>query len=216
MPSCCPQPIHFLVPALLLAGATAWAGPVALAVDVEGSTIPVVEPFTELASGQRFVLAEDARIEFLHYMSCQSVVVQGGQLYFSDENYYPSPDAVLEVERTRCPERIRLAAEGTAAALTLREDGGERLRLGGDAAFVLVGPLAGQAGWIRIRRDRAVIFQGPPDGREFRLPASHEPLADGGKYRVEVHASDDSWAREFLALIDYQRAGGHLAVVQVE
>lgn len=206
----------WLLAVTVFAPAALIAQPVALTVDLTGQIEPGVDLYGELESGRTYALADDAMLEFLHYPSCQTVIVQGGEVVFSAENFRVRGGRIVDVQRTRCPESIRLTAEGAVAALVVRGGDADPLRLGGNAAFIVVGAGAGRIERIRIRRGEDVLYAGPLAGRSFTWPQDRAPLAAGDDYLVELSGPDLPDGHSFQAEIDIRRGAGHIALVRVD
>ena len=84
-----PMLCTLLLLAFAACGSAAMAAerPVALALIVSGATQPVVEEYDELLSGQLIGLSEETNFQFLHYRSCTTVTVKGGQISFGQIDY---------------------------------------------------------------------------------------------------------------------------------
>ena len=205
-----------LAAALFVAPALAAAEPVALAVDLVGKTEPKVELFDELESGQKFTLADDAKLEFLHYTTCQTVIVQGGRLSFSRENFRVRGGKIVDVKRAKCPELIQLAAEGSAAAVTLRSGGGTKVKLRAAPSFVVVGRGARGLKRIKVYRGDRQVLESELEGRKFSWPEGSGQLDAGDDYKFELSNTDGSVTHSFDAIVEVKRGKAPLAIVRVD
>ena len=94
---------------------------VALALEVSGTTTPVVEPYDELLSGQVVELSAESEIQFYHYGSCETVIVKGGQISFGGAGYTIDQEASVEVVPRKCPTEVFLNQDAqVAGALAIK------------------------------------------------------------------------------------------------
>ncbi len=205
-----------LAAALFVMPALTAAEPVALAIDLVGDTMPAIELFDELESGQKFTLAEDAKLEFLHYISCQTVIVQGGRLSFTRENFRIRGGKIVDVKRAKCPERVQLEAEGTAAGVTVRGSGDKKLKLRAAPSFVVVGRGASGLKRIKVYRGDKQVLESELGGRKFSWPEGSGPLDAGDDYRIELSNMDGSVTHSFEAIVEAKRGKAPLAIVRVD
>jgi hypothetical protein len=203
-----------------LAPGSALADPVALAVDLVGDIDPEVELFGEMESGQKFTLADSATLEFLHYTTCQNVIVQGGRLSFSKENFRVRGGKIVDVKRAKCPERVKLSAEGTAAGVTTRGTEKDlrktKLKLRRAPTFVVVGVGARGLKRIKVYRGQEEIFKGELTGTKFAWPEDSGPLEAGDDYKIELSNPDGSVEHSFEAKVEDKRGKAPLAIIRVE
>ena len=167
-----------IAPAALAAKA-----PVALVLEVTGGNI---EAFSEMRPGDRIPLAEDGQVEFLHYSTCQTVVVRGGELSFSDERYTVRQGKVVEVKRAKCPVEATLRSETQLGGAVLRNTGSAGFTLGSAPSFLLVGPGRAKVTTVTVRQGDKVVLQQPMKGPRFTWPAGTPPLAPDTAYVLEL------------------------------
>lgn len=160
-------------------------GPVALATSVTGKTTPAIDAFSELHSDTRLELLPDTEIEFVHYPTCQTVVVKGGRLSFSSERYFIRKGKILTTQRTKCPKTAVLAGASQIGGLVLRgTSGGRNLRVSPNPTFALVGNGANSVEKIAISLDGKMIAEAENPGRVFKWPDNIPPLQKGQAYKV--------------------------------
>ena len=202
---------------VLVASAAAAGSPVALTVDVDGDTEPVLELFSEIMSGDSFQLADDAKIEFLHYLTCQSIIVEGGKVSFSDQNFAVRRGRVVDVKRSKCPQATTLAADGVASGVVMRSgDVKGRLKLGLAPAFVVVGAKADRVVGVRLFKGDRPVFEGPLEGARFRWPEGRAALEKGEDYRVDLVTDGDGEVLSFAVDLAERRGRPALVLVRVE
>lgn len=182
----------------LLAGAMAGAltaspalasGPsaVGMVMKTAGPVEPAVEPFTEVQDTFTVMLGDSGRLTFVHYGTCNLVVVGGGTVTIGAAAYQVVGGKVEKETRKPCPQRVQAASAGP------REAGGLVMRaLDADLAswlparpsFVLAGD---QAAGI----ERLEVFEGKRRIAEFKVvnrrvvwPEALAPLKDATDYRI--------------------------------
>lgn len=205
-------------------GSTAAQGPVppgtrptvALALDIRGTTEPVYEPFSEFAAGQSIALKDDAEIEFLHYATCETVVVKGGDLTFSEQRYTVRGGKVADVKRSSCPKTVSLAGESQIGGVVLRSiPGPQVLSLATRPGFIVVGGKRSAYKTLRIRREGQIVFEGQLNGYRFEWPSAQPPLDDDGNYTLELVAGTGQ-SRAFAFRAEKRRGEAPLTVVRVD
>ncbi len=173
--------------AIFLASPALAAGPVALATAVTGKTEPVVEPFTEFDARAKITLAPGTEIEFLHYASCQIIVVRDGTLIFTAERYLLRRGKVIRAKRAKCPKTLTLTGASQIGGIVLRgASGAKNMRVAATPSFILVGKRAPDVVSIRIARDGHDIVNAKNPGRAFHWPADAPRLEKGRTYTVTL------------------------------
>lgn len=196
-----------LAPAMTLAAAK----PVALVLEVSGAK--GIESFSEVNPGDRIALAEDGQVEFLHYGTCQTVVVRGGELSFSDERYTVRQGKVVDVKRAKCPAEATLRAETQIGGVILRNAGSGGFTLGPSPSFLLVGPGRGKVSAVTVRQGNTVVLQQPFGGARFAWPAGAAPLLPDTAYVLELAGAN---APKLEFKVKPQPTGTPLPLVRVE
>lgn len=176
------------------AGGPAVAAAVALAVEVTGKTDPAIEPFTELESGTSIQLDANTKIEFLHYNSCQTIVVHGGRITFTEQQYLVRGGELVSAERTKCPE---VAAAGTQGGIggVLMRSGGAGLKLRPQPRFAFVGQSRAGYDRLRVLKGGTVLLESALADNQFAWPAAEAPLAVGKDYALELSGKGDARTR---------------------
>ena len=177
-----------------LAGiAAAVAGePVALIMDVVGTTEPAVEPFSEFLDGDRVRLGANGEVTFAHYGSCENVVVHGGVLSLTASGYRLEGGRVVDVKPAPCPKDIKVTGAGEIGGVVMRGVPGGGLKLGDRPAFTLGGPARAAFTQLRIERDGTLLFQGPIVNQRFVWPFGYQPLGVASGYELHLLRSDGS------------------------
>src|SRR5262245_56168566 len=80
-----------LMMSVLLGARTAAGGadrePTALGLEINGTSQPAIQPYTELTTGQTISLATGIRLVFLQYETCRAVRVVGGTLTLRKQDF---------------------------------------------------------------------------------------------------------------------------------
>lgn len=201
-----------------LAALPAWAyaaTPAALVIDTTGTVEPLLATFTELASDAAITLQADAEIEFVHYPTCETVVVRGGRLKFTAERYLVQGGKVVSVERAECPKSVTLSGPSQIAGLVLRSDSGKDLRVETQPFFVLVGRNADQIARIVVSHEEMVLLDGEVTDRTFRWPADKPPLEKSGLYTVDLYTFDGEKAHTFEIKAHRKRRKGDMILIRL-
>ena len=189
---------------------------VALALEIEGATDPAVEPFSEFAAGQSLRLGSSAEVEFLHYPTCETVTVRGGDLAFSEQRYSVRGGKVTDVKRGKCPTTVSLARDAQIGGVVLRSSPGPGvLSLATRPSFVITG--AERQGYrkLRIRREGQTLFEGEIAGRRFQWPSGRAPLDPDGSYTLELRSAAGV-ARAFAFRAEERRGEPPLIVIRLD
>jgi hypothetical protein len=157
-------------------GASHAAG-VALVLEVQGTTAPPLQAFTEVPAGTAVSLSQGARLTFVHYRSCRVVSLVGGQVQFGAEAHQLVGGTVERDEKPRsCPKRVR--AGGQAGGVLLRS-GSPIPALSVRPTFVLVGVRADDFGTVRVSQGGQVVLEQRLEGRRFAWPGGTPALTPG-------------------------------------
>lgn len=154
----------------------------ALVLEKSGATTPEVQPYSEVAVGATVSLSSGARLVFLHYQTCRTVTVVGGQVAFAAYTYTITGGNKQEV-RTPCPPTVRLRGQGEVAG-TLMRSIVPGVRLSISPTFVLVGDRADDFAAVRVAQAGTTLLEAPLAGRGFRWPTGAAPLVANGDYEL--------------------------------
>ena len=156
---------------------------VALILDLHGGAKPEVEPFSELAANDSVTLADGASITFLHYGTCEEVVVEGGVLVLTERKYLSQKGKIVSVTRAKCPKKVALAGEARTGGVRLRA-GSAGLKLNVKPSFVLTG--AGREGVteVVVMRDGKELGRQRMDGA--KLAWTGDALSPGRGYSLSL------------------------------
>ena len=139
--------------------------------------------------------------------------MQGGNLSFSRANFRVHGGKIVDVKRAKCPEQIRLVAEGVAAVV-----GGRRrtIKLRSAPSFVVVGRGARGLERIKVYRGDKQVLESALEGRKFSWPEGSAPLDAGDDYKFELSSADGSVTHSFDAIVEAKRGKAPLVIVRVE
>ena len=156
---------------------------VALALEVSGPTVPVVEAYDELLSGQVVKLSAKSEIKFLHYGLCETVILKSGRIEFGEMGYAIDQGTIVEAVAGECPTKIYLNQDAQVGGVVFRSAG--LLRLSERPNFMLIGRCRDQMKSVRISRSGKTVFEFKRMGRQLALP-SGTTLERGGNYLLEL------------------------------
>jgi hypothetical protein len=155
----------------------------ALILEKTGPTVPDIQAYREIPVGATVALSSGSRLVFLHYQTCQTVTVVGGQVTFQAFTYTSTGGGKAHAVRTPCPPTVRLRGHGEMAGVVLRSVLPE-VRLSTSPAFVLVGDRADEFATVRVSQGGTTLVEAPLAGRGFRWPAGTATLAAQGDYEL--------------------------------
>jgi len=160
--------------------------PSALAVEVAGGRITGVEPFREIPSGTTVTVPPGVRFVFQHYGSCRKFTMTGGTAVFRQDGVDITGTRATDV-KTACPKKLRLKEDGASAAVVMRSVGPQRMLIGTQPEFVIVGPRAAEFTTLRVRKGSDVVAeQSLAQGPRLPWPGGAAPLAPGTGYEIEL------------------------------
>jgi hypothetical protein len=164
--------------------ASAEAG-AALVLEQSGTTVPALAPYSEIAPGTRIVLSQGARLVFLHYQTCTTVTVVGGEVAVGQASYRAANGSTPIAARTACPAKVRLREQAApGAGITLRS-GPSPSSLSTRPRFVLVGQGAEAITRVRVVLEGGgIVLEGSLTGREFRWPGDAASLDPRSEYEI--------------------------------
>jgi hypothetical protein len=193
--------------------------PVALVLEKSGTTVPALTPYSEILAGTTIGLPGGARLVFLHYQTCTTVTVVGGEIVVEQASYKAANGSTPATVRTACPAKVRLERPGSAAGLTMRSlqpPSGLSTR----PSFILVGSNAETLGRLRVVRGEATVLEGSLSGREFRWPVDAAPLDPRADYELILlpQTSDGRQAKMTFRPTESSSAvpGSSLTLIRVE
>lgn len=197
---------------------SAAAEPVALVLDIVGEVTPALEAFSEIQAGQSFDLGVGAHMDFLHYPTCQKVVVEGGKLSLSAENFRVSKGKVIDMSRAECPQRVQLASnEGGAgiAGVVLRSAADGVLKVSQRPSFLLMGASAGQFKRLQVMQGKTSLFDAALDSKPLTWPEALDPLQADGEYSVML-SGDGTLTRQIPLAVSKQNKQQAPAIIQLQ
>ena len=146
-----------------------------LVLETSGAITPAVKPYTEIAGGTTLTMAGGARLVFSHYQTCKTVTVVGGTVTVTAASY-ATRDGKQTDAAMPCPKKVNVRGGELGGVVYRSVSTSRALTLQTQAAFVLVGPRAGEYVTARITRDDAPVAEGPIRDRVFRWPDGITPL----------------------------------------
>lgn len=197
---------------------SAVAEPVALVLDIVGEVTPALEAFSEIQAGQSFNLGGGAHMDFLHYPTCQKVVVEGGKLSLSAENFRVSKGKVIDMSRAECPQRVQLASnEGGVgiAGVVLRSAADGVLKVSQRPSFLLLGAPAGQFRRLQVMQGKTSLFDAALDGKPLAWPEAQDPLQVDGEYSVMLSGAG-ALTRQIPLSVTTQNKQQAPAIIQLQ
>lgn len=210
-----------LVATLLAVGPAVGAArpqpPVALVIEVNGTIEPALEPYSEVANKDNVKLTGGAKVTFLHYATCQEVVVSGGRITFTAEAFRVEGGDITNSSRVDCPRLVTIQPDAVAGAVLFRSFRARTVvTLNPRPVFVLVGAKATNFTRIRILRDKKTIFEGKIEGRRFAWPEGEPPLAPGWVYSLDLLTAGGGKPRTVAVEVVDQRGRSPLTLIRVE
>ena len=155
----------------------------ALILEKTGTTVPEVQPYSEVAVGATVSLQASTRLVFIHYQTCRTVTVVGGTVVFGGLTYTITGGNKPEEVRTPCPPTVRVRGQGETAGVLMRTISPE-VRLSLSPNFALVGARADDFAAVRVSQGGAKLLEAPLSGRGFRWPAGTAPLVANTDYEM--------------------------------
>lgn len=204
---------------MLLAGNAQAASnaPAALALDIIGSTVPPVEPFTELGRKQKIQLDPGTTMEFMHYASCQSVTIKGGRLSFSKQRYFLKGGKILDTQRAECPKSVALKGASQIGGVVLRSSKGKStVRASLKPSLVLIGGQSGAYKSLRVTQGNKTLLEGEIKGRVFHWPASASPLQKGKTYAISLIPGSGGKTRVFMLKARPTKKKGAMTLIRLD
>jgi hypothetical protein len=164
---------------------------VALLTAISGSVSPNMNPFSEIPANTSFALADDATVQFLHYVACEEVTVIGGIVVLTQTGYTVE-GGKTEPRHLPC-RREKVQQAGSKFDLTIWESGAvllrgetrdpaEFLKLPPKTVFFIVGDRAKTFSTIRLTRQGVLLAETPAQTRRFTWPEGI--LKENGEYKM--------------------------------
>jgi hypothetical protein len=204
---------------MLMAGNAQASGnaPAALALDIIGTTVPPVEPFTELDRKQKIQLDAETTMEFMHYASCQSVTIKGGRLSFSKQRYFLKGGKILDTQRAECPKSVALKGASQIGGVVLRSSrGGSTVRASLKPSFVLLGGQGGEYKLLRVTQGNKTLLEGEIKGRVFHWPGSASALQKGKTYAISLIPGSGGKPRVFMLKARPTKKKGAMTLIRLD
>lgn len=167
----------------------AMAAPVALVLEVTGEITPPVQAFGEMEAGSSFEIGAGGRIQFLHYPTCQNVVVEGGKLNLTSENFRVSKGRIIEVSRADCPQRLVAASTDASpgvAGVVLRGANDSVLKVSQRPEFLLLGKACSQFARLRLTQGETVLLDMGLETGLIKWPENLASLQTGREYSLHL------------------------------
>lgn len=91
-----------------------------LVLEIDGSSDPTLSAYTEIESPGRYALGPKTLLTFVHYETCNLVVVLGGTLVVEKDKFDVSDGTIESKTRQQCPLQTLPSIEGAAGGIVLR------------------------------------------------------------------------------------------------
>ncbi len=180
--------------------AIAAQGAVALVLDVEGATTPMVTPYSELSNRSTISLRPDGQMSFVHYGACRMVTVKGGRLYVDARRYSLAGGQIVSEDKTDCPREQKLAAADGGAAVAagvLMRGAGGAPHLTPHPRIVLTGSKGGMLHTAELRKAGQALGSMTVHEHLASWPAGRPALAPGTDYVVHLASVDGKVVVDF-------------------
>ncbi len=194
------------------------AEPVALALDISGEVTPPIEAFSEIEAGNSFELGAESRLEFLHYPTCQRVVVEGGRLNLSAENFRVNKGKVIDISRAECPQRVKLAMDQSSSGIggvVLRGADSKALKVSRRPAFMLFGSELRRFTRLQVKQGPKTVLEADLPQKPLFWPENQPELAAGGDYTVQLSGPDGA-SRSIPLVVSKQDGQKIPAVIHID
>jgi len=177
-------------------GGFAFAESAALVLEMEGTSTPAVEPYTEIVAPTQITLLSGATLVFQHYQTCHIVTVTAGEVRISKKGYQVLSGTKEVATEGSCPRKVRCSKEQgceTAAILlrSLSSKGShvswvpmELIPVSTQSTFVLVGKRGGDFGMVQVAKGPRMLREIPLAGRRFLWPRGEAPLIEEAEYTL--------------------------------
>jgi hypothetical protein len=164
-----------LAPMLVAANAIAAdVAPVAVVMEVAGTTRPPLSVHRELPPGTRIALERGARVALLHYSSCSIVTVSGGDITVTAQGLETTEGADKSAKPGPCPRvhRIMLAGPGPLGGVVVSRGGTATppVVVAASAHLIVTGGGALIAAQLLDDNDKVVVDALPIRDGELTLP----------------------------------------------
>ena len=155
---------------------------------------------------------------FLHYATCQEVVVSGGRITFTIGAFQVEGGDVTKTSHVDCPRSVTIQPDAVAGAVLLRSLMKARpvVTLDPRPVFVLLGAKATKFTRIRMLQDKKTIFEGRIEGRRFAWPAGEAPLAPGWVYALDLLTAGGDEPFTIGVEVKDRRGQSPLTLIRVE
>jgi len=199
---------------LALSSAPAAAAVVALALEINGDTDPALEPFTEIESGTSISLGPTTEIEFLHYTTCQTIVVRGGRITFTEQQYLVQKGELVNANRTKCPEVAEAGKDSSIGGVLMR-GAGDGLKLRPVPQFAFVGASRSAFNELRVLKGETVLLTAPLESFRFDWPEAKGGLAAGNDYALELIGAGNASKRIEFEVVE-RRGTAPLTIIRLD
>lgn len=207
-----------LVMAAVAGAGPAWAAtaPVALVMQITGTTDPPLARHREVAEG-RITLGPQAKLSLLHYVSCKIVTLSGGTATVTASEVVAPAGNVESTKPGPCPKVHKISlAEGTASGgvSVSRGVGPPAVNLAANGVVVLAGTGGGSARSYELRDGfgRTVAKQVPIKDGTFTLDGSESAH---GPYTIRIQFDKRAEPLDVQVFLSRSTAGG-LLVLEVD
>ena len=177
--------------------------PVAMVIDVDGTTVPVLAAHQEIGPGARVELAPNAQISILHYKACSIFTVKGGSVNITEGTVDVTAGKV-ESKAGPCPRVHRVVAAGlgtSGGAIVVRTvprpparpaADGVQAHLAANEEIVLAGTKAAAATVAEVLDSKGGLVEGPMQVRNAAIRLAGSRLVPGDYYVLSIRLQGES------------------------
>lgn len=175
---------------LLFVGAEALAvEPLALILEIDGTTEPQRSAFSELSAGDSVKIGTDSRLLLLRYDTCSMIELTGGRIVGSDKGLDLGEATIGKEEDKGCPAEIRIDGNAVMGGLVVRSAPAQSAAqpISIRPSIVFLGPGSHRVNSIALERKSEPVFRGVVSGNEFSWPNDQAPLQSGIPYDLILY-----------------------------
>ena len=191
------------------------APPVALVMQVSGTTTPQLIVHREVPEGTRVALGAQSRLSLLHYVLCSIVTLSGGSATVTAKGIDAAQANVESTKPGPCPRVHKIRLEGPApigGVITTRsiDTASGLLEIAPEGVVVLTGDAASKATFADVRDgyDREVAAKVPIRDGAFTLDSS--VLGRNSPYTIGIHRADQDAVLKIPVIVSRSTSGGML------
>lgn len=165
--------------------ARAKARTVGLILSASGAITPKPTVFSSIQEGSRYILDPEARLTFVHFATCSTRQLQGGDVIFTALDAEAMGARLIFEKSGICPKLTGDVSTRRLAGVKLRASGAGAIDLPSTPSFAFQDALAArQFDRVKVFDGNALLYQAPLEGSVFFWPAEWARLSPGKSYRL--------------------------------